>query len=66
MVARAHALTEIGVDYAFEAAGKGALVAACVYVGADALGAAARVGAGAGITAGFAVRAGATSDAEDA
>jgi len=30
VVARAHSLTEIGVDYAFEAAGKGALVAACV------------------------------------
>ncbi len=30
VVARAHALTGIGVDYAFEAAGKGALIAACV------------------------------------
>ena len=30
VVARAHSLTEIGVDYAFEAAGKGALVSACV------------------------------------
>ena len=30
VVARAHALTGIGVDYAFEAAGRGALIAACV------------------------------------
>jgi Zn-dependent alcohol dehydrogenase len=30
VVARAHALTGIGVDYAFEAAGKGALITACV------------------------------------
>jgi len=30
VVARAHALTGIGVDYAFEAAGKGALIATCV------------------------------------
>ena len=30
VVTRAHALTGIGVDYAFEAAGKGALIAACV------------------------------------
>src|SRR5262245_14233417 len=30
LVARAHALTGVGVDYAFEAAGKGALISACV------------------------------------